>query len=438
MMILWLLGCSGVEKETGELNPPFIPDMPISECGLEEYSWLSTETMGEIISVDQPEEFSLTSESLATLLAYFDLSLPDPIYDVETYYIQYKSQDKGNEVAVTGLAAFPVNKEGDTPILLWPHPTMGFNDSCAPTATGVFGAAYPVLFASLGFAVIAPDYLGMSGWIGSSEELHPYVIAEPTALISIDSVRALQHLIERKNIKTNIDPNQLVVWGVSEGGYAALFIDRYLPHYAPEFQSIATVATIPATDPFWLAQHGVQNFGPTTAGILGAQVTMRQWYQNSTPLTDILQPPIADIAEDQLATNCTDFDFLENLENVDDIYTSEYIDNIINDSTDGAPWSCFLKENALHSSKIPLERVAPTYITTAELDDLAIPDPVHRDISLLCEQGYQIEHRQCAGADHVDGALDSIMEQWNWIQDRLNGIPISNVCEIQSPQPCID
>jgi hypothetical protein len=434
-MLLFLLACTTPEESVSE-NNRFIPEIPISTCGLTPYSWLDTTTLGTVQSSTQKDELSLPKETLISLLSNYQLPLPDPTYDVETHYIQYTTQDKGQEVLATGMFIFPQERNEETPILLWSHPTMGFNDNCAPTAQGVLGAAYPVVFASMGFVVVAPDLLGMSGWIGSSEELHPYFVAEPTAIVSIDALRALPKFIEQRSMDIVIDPKKLVIWGASEGGYASLFIDRYLPHYAPEFESIATIATIPVTDPFWLAQYGMSSYGNTTAGILGALISMDQWYDSQLDFNTIAQPGITEHIVEELYQNCSDFQIIET-DNVNNLYLESFSEAILEDSSDAEPWSCFLKENDLPSTSIPLKTVAPTFIVTAENDQTAIPDPVHRDINILCDQGYQIEHRQCAEIGHVGGALDSMAYQWSWIQDRLEGKPLENICQVQEPLVCL-
>lgn len=438
-MLLFLLACTNSkEQDTAEIienTEVFTPSIAQSECGLGEYEWLSTETMGEITKSAKQDDFSMDLNTIQLLLGSYELPLPDPIYSVDTYYIQYKSQDKGQEVLGTGIISFPRDVE-NAPVIVWPHPTMGFTDECAPTAVGLLGAAYPVVFSSLGFIVVSPDYLGMSGWTGESEELHPYVVAEPTAVLSIDALRALPKLIEKYNIPISFDPNEIVIWGASEGGYAALFIDRYLPHYAPEFQSVATIAAIPATDPFALAQHAVSVLGPTSAGIIGAQVGSHQWYDSTHSLDEILQPEFADNIVDAMYASCSDFPILQEVETLEEIFTQDYINGIISDDGSMEHWTCFLKENSITRSKIPLEQVSPTYITTAENDDLALPAPVHSDIETLCGQGYEIVHRQCAGADHVAGATKSLAEQWEWLQGRLNGETLGDICQVQDPVPC--
>ena len=80
--------------------------------------------------------------------------------------------------------------------------------------------------------VVAPDYFGMNGWGEGSDMTHPYGVAEPTAIASLDSLRAVMDLSKIRDIPVP-DKDKLVIWGASEGGFAALWSDRFLPHYAP-------------------------------------------------------------------------------------------------------------------------------------------------------------------------------------------------------------
>ena len=433
MIVVFLMSCG--EKEVPVTEDEMV-SIPTSTCGLPEYSFLPSDNMGEIVSIQEREELSLGVESIVSLVSNFDLPLPAPQYSVRTFYIQYKTQDKGEEVLATGMISLPQREGSDIPILLWEHPTMGFADECAPTAIGVLGAAYPILFASLGMAVVAPDYIGMSGWKGGSTELHPYIIAEPTAIASLDSLRALQNTLIREEIGLDINPQKVVLWGASEGGFAALVSDRYMPHYAPEFTSIATVAAIPATNPMALAAHGVQVYGPTSAGILGAQVTHNQWYRGERELNEIMNEELSYVIEQTMAEQCGDFDVFASYEGVEDVFTESYQEGILSESAD--PWTCYLKENSMMGIPVPLERVAPTFVITAENDDLAIAEPVHQDIEQLCTLGYKIEHLQCAGLGHVDGALDTLGLQWNWIQGQLSGGSLNDECVVQEPILCFE
>ena len=432
--LLILLACSDTKDvDTEDSQPPFQPTMPISECGLPTYDFLPTDDMGKLISSDFREDLSLSKEVLNTLLAGYDLPLPSPENGVETYYIEYQSQDKGKLTNGTGMIVFPQGVT-DAQVIMWMHPTMGFIDECAPTAIGVVGAAYPAVLASLGFIVVAPDYLGMRGWTGESEDLHAYVGSEPTAILSIDSLRALPNLIQNYSKDVTFDPNKIIVWGASEGGFAALTTDRYFPHYAPEYSTIATIASTPVTDPMALGKRSVSLFSPASAGVIGVELTLNQWYETYADPITMLQPEYADI-ENVLYESCDEFGSIVEVETIEEVFQPEFVDGILADDGSAAPWDCFLKDNDL-KSKIPWIRTAPTFIVTAELDDLAWAPPVHNDIPLLCDQGYEIVHQQCADSEHVAGSLDSLGDQWDWLQSRLTGEPLSNVCQVAEPEQC--
>ena len=430
-----LLGCTASTKDdtANTVTQDFRPTMPTSKCGLPEYSFLTAAEMGTILSSSKRDEFSLTKEALTSLLANYNLPLPPPTNGVETYYIEYQTQDKGQPTNATGMIVFPEGKR-EAPVLVWLHPTMGFNDSCSPTATGIIGAAYPAIFASLGFIVVAPDYIGMRGWTGESEDLHAYISAEATAIFSIDALRALPNLIQNYGKDISFNDQEIILWGASEGGFAALATDRYFPHYAPEFTTLATIAATPVTDVFALTQLGVSQFSPASLGVIGVEVTLNQWYEVNADIETMLLPEFSNI-EQALLDSCDDFGVVSSVSTLEDIFQPSFIEGILSDDESTGPWDCFAKDNVI-TDKIPHIRTAPTFIVTAELDDLACPDPVHDDISTLCEQGYTIEHRQCAGAEHVDGILDSLGEQWKWLQSRLQNEPLGETCTVQEPIIC--
>jgi pimeloyl-ACP methyl ester carboxylesterase len=73
-----------------------------------------------------------------------------------------------------------------------------------------------VVLASLGYIVVAPDYVGY----GSSKGVpHPYLQAAPTAAAMVDALTAAQTW-RRRNAAA--DNGQLFLTGYSEGGYATV------------------------------------------------------------------------------------------------------------------------------------------------------------------------------------------------------------------------
>ena len=356
---------------------------------------------------------------------------------VQTWRVRYITQDRGESVEATGFVFLPdIETNATLPLLLYTHPLMGFNDACAPTAIGLEGAAVPLLMSAMGLVVAAPDYLGMRGYGEGSSQIHPAILAEPTAIASLDSLRAAVQLAEDQESPAQPDRDRTLLWGASEGGFAALWSDRYWPRYAPEFNNIGVVAAIPPTDIQALATIATADFSPATAALAAILIGMDQWYEVND-LTGVLNESLVTVLPDEMMADCSSFPSVNDASLPDDFFDTSFITTIASDDWESIePWSCFLEESSLVPSRVPYESDAPVLIITAENDDLAWPEPVHTDIPQLCAQGYAIEHVQCAGADHVAGAVDTLPVQFSWLMDRIAGEPPGTTCTVSEPQSC--
>ena len=418
-------------------DEPFTPTLPTAQCGMPEYTWRSAEELGTLVAFEEQEGLSFSKAALQTLITTFGVA--DQVGDlqngVQTYFVRYQTQDRGELVEATGMIVYP-DLTGEVPVLLWLHPTMGFSDDCAPTAIGIEGAALPLLLASMGFIVVAPDYLGMSGYAGPSEQMHPYIVAEPTAVASLDALRALDRLQEAVSPPVTPARDRLVMWGASQGGFAALWADRFLPHYLPSYTAVGSIAAIPATDMTGLARHGVTVSGETSAAVAAAQVTMHDWYRSDADLDQVFVNGLGEVLADVINTECEDFSAMDDINTVEDIFTPEYIAGIL--AEDLEPWMCFLEESTLRESTVPHANDTPTLMVLAEEDSLAIADYARADIEALCAQGYRIEHLECAGLGHVDGAVTTLLRQLDWARARVDGDAwdASRVCVINEPEDC--
>src|SRR5690349_4574932 len=101
-------------------------------------------------------------------------------YGVRTYRLVYRTVDaKGRPTTASGLLALPVNTPRDLTVVSFTHGTEVFRgDAPSMSPTGFEpGPAYT--YASAGFAVSDPDYLGL----GTGPGLHPWmdVPSETTA-----------------------------------------------------------------------------------------------------------------------------------------------------------------------------------------------------------------------------------------------------------------
>jgi dipeptidyl aminopeptidase/acylaminoacyl peptidase len=137
-------------------------------------------------------------------------------YDVTTYKLEYMSTDSNNEpVKVSGLIAIP-NKNSPSPLLSFQHGTT-FMKADAPSFNLTVSTRHPeILFASLGYIVFSPDYIGY----GVSEgETHPYLLKQPSADIVIDMLNAGKQWLKEEHIAIN---QQLFMTGYSQGGYVTM------------------------------------------------------------------------------------------------------------------------------------------------------------------------------------------------------------------------
>lgn len=136
---------------------------------------------------------------------------------------------------------------GGWPILAFNHGSFGLGPGCGAQSDPARGP-WPELrvaedkfvasFLSKGFAVVAPDYLGLGRFDTGP---HPYLELKTEATATIDLVRAARsHFAELSRT--------WVVLGGSQGGHAALGTAHLQRTYAPELDFRGAIAIDPASD----------------------------------------------------------------------------------------------------------------------------------------------------------------------------------------------
>lgn len=158
-----------------------------------------------------------------------------PLYDVANHRIEYLTIDaQGREIVASGLVSVPVKAAGArSPVLGYQHGTT-FIDAEAPSNHAMADEA-AVILASLGYIVVAPDYVGYGVSKGAP---HPYLLAAPTAAATLDLLTAAQTWRRRAAVTDN---GQLFLTGYSEGGYATV-----AAHRAMQFARSAHLANLRA------------------------------------------------------------------------------------------------------------------------------------------------------------------------------------------------
>ena len=208
------------------------------------------------------------------------------------------------------------------------------------------GAIFAMLFASLGYVVAAPDYVGMNGW------------AEPSSLICIrilpQNRQRSPHSIAQERCSSKLrnksgSPN-LIRLGPSYTARARVVLPPWLligtpKRLAPEITPVVVMAAVPPTDLRELAVRGTGVLSETSSGLAAILTTMAQWY-DTPPLETVLQEDFATSVEQLLGSTCYDFSYGDP-ESVTEIFQPTFIDAVQDRRWDDiAPWGCILEENS--------------------------------------------------------------------------------------------
>ena len=143
-----------------------------------------------------------------------------PRYGVMSYRLNYFTVDgAGKQVLASGLVAVPIKGAGATsPVLSYQHGTI-FRDAQAPS-NAVLPTEPPIVMASLGYIVVAADYVGYGVSKGAQ---HPYLLSAPAAAVVMDLLTAAKTW---RRVNNMADNGQLFLAGYSEGGYVTMAAHR--------------------------------------------------------------------------------------------------------------------------------------------------------------------------------------------------------------------
>ena len=218
-------GGGGDDKAPDVIDTPVEqPDQPSGAGALQGATLLGTVTTSEM------REAIASKDSLVSGL--------QPLYAVTSYRVEYSTVGaQGQSVRASGLVSVPVKAAGSkSPVLSYQHGTI-FRDAEAPSNNAV-ASEVAVVMASLGFIVVAPDYVGYGTSKGTP---HPYLLSKPTAAGVVDFLTATQSWRQKQGVADN---GQLFLTGYSEGGYVTMAAHRALQASgSPLLQQLQTVVT---------------------------------------------------------------------------------------------------------------------------------------------------------------------------------------------------
>ncbi len=411
-------------------------------CGAPAYAWRDDPDLGKVVDTQEVKTLDFSAAALDALLRSVGIGIPkELVYDVRVFQIRYVTQDRGERVEATATLAVPEPGEGDPtefPLLGYLHGTVGFSDGCAPSA-GLVDTAAAAALASFGHVVVGPDYLGLMGLGEPSTMGHPYLVAEPTALASLDALRAARRALRGDHPRipaVTLGPGALLLGG-SQGGHAALATAWYGPYYAPEEPIVAVAASVPPADLLGQTALGALQRIDATQNLAAFIGAFAGWY--GADLSEVLRPPLDTTVPEHLATECGLGGILGDATSVESIFTEDFLQQARwGFPADGGPWSCMLRESSFLTTSVEPLSFPPTLWVLSENDEL-VNTPLERaSFDALCARGFQMQYLECAGVEHTEGALGSFAEQIDFLQARLRGDPWDpqDICRRTAPVPC--
>lgn len=175
---------------------------------------------GELKSATLLNTIAVTDIVQALATADARIQNVNPVYAVNSYRLEYLTSDaQGQPILASGLVSVPVKAQGAaSPVLSYQHGTM-FQNAEAPSNHAV-SSEISVILASLGYIVVAPDFVGYGASAGTP---HPYLLAAPSAAVTVDFLTAASTWRRKARVSDNA---QLFMTGYSEGAYVTMAAHR--------------------------------------------------------------------------------------------------------------------------------------------------------------------------------------------------------------------
>lgn len=193
---------------------------------------------------------TFTSEQLKE--HFKNLGIPKVIFPaiggVNVYDIDYTTTyADGSVVKASGMIFTPVDKKDSVPVMIYNQGT----ELCKERPVTYRGEqAMCLAYATDGYAVIMPDYVGM----GRGDRCHLYMHAQTEATATIDMLKVFVDSLAAFNLNSY---GKIFISGYSQGGHAALATHRMMQEqYADKFPVTASAPMSGPYDIFFAVYDG--------------------------------------------------------------------------------------------------------------------------------------------------------------------------------------
>lgn len=208
---------------------------------------------GEVVSYELLDSYSVSR--IDSLIA--DYGVPGGIivadYPVDVYRVYYKTpyRTPNNLVTATGAVVVPRDMPCDAPLVEYFHGTSARKE--AVPSYGSSEQLLGIIFASTGYIVALPDYLGM-GDCDSSVIINPYIHRESQGSNGVNMIRAARNFTQ--DSLGVYDNGQLFLFGYSQGGFVTVATLKMIEDF---YQSeMPVTAAAPMSGPYDLKDAQVE------------------------------------------------------------------------------------------------------------------------------------------------------------------------------------
>jgi dienelactone hydrolase len=220
---LVLAGCGAVAAKSSAPSAPSAP------------------SRGDVVSVTPLEQLDVPA--VGARLRELGIDGGRVTHGVRSFRVEYHTVDpNGAPTTASSVVAVPdATSGGQLRLVSWQHGTTAYKPHVASVSAGRIDRTAVYFFAAAGYAVSAPDYLGL----GTGPGTHPYNHHDSTVTASIDALRAARSVpgvVDRE-----LD-SRVLISGFSQGGPATMALGNALHGGAePAFQ---VGALAPIAGPF--------------------------------------------------------------------------------------------------------------------------------------------------------------------------------------------
>lgn len=320
-------------------------------------------------------------------------------FDARAWRVMYRTTDThGDTVVATGVIVAPANPATKPrTVLAWGHPTTGTAADCAPSRSfdpfiGIEGMRFML---DRGYVIAATDYVGMG-----TDGPDSYLIGQTAGNAMLDAVRAAQ------SIPTTHAGNDVVFWGHSQGGAAALFGAQLAPTYAPELTVKAVAVAAPAADLTALMGDHLDDVSGVTIGSYAFNAFSEVYADQGATLDSILTPAAQTILP-QMNALC----LMTNIPELHRIAAPVIGKFVTVDPTTVEPWATLLDENSAGGTAF----AAPLFVAQGLDDTLVVPSATEKFVDHEAQLGMDVTFHKVGGADHGTIAYLTLGALMSWL-----------------------